>query len=215
MRFRRLASAVVQLGLSLLATATAAASLDPAALPAAWSTRLAALAPPPALVASFVERRETPLKKIPVTVHGTARLARDHGLSLDYAQPLAPLVILDARGLLLRHPDGRLHTPPPEAAASTRLLHALFTLDFVALAPDYALSGESAPPAEATDAWTLVFTRRPGSTAFYRELGLAGDATRLTRIRLVRAERQITIIELAPPKLRDAFSPQDLARWFR
>jgi hypothetical protein len=96
-----------------------------------------------------------------------------------------------------------------------RLLHALFALDLPSLAPDYALAGETDAPNAATDTWTLVLTRRPESAAHYRELALSGDATRLSRIRLVRSERHITTIELDTPRILDAFSAEDLGRWFR
>lgn len=192
----------------------APAPLDPAALPPDWSARIAALSAPRALSAPFVETREIPLKKRPVVVEGVVRVVRGRGLSLDYAQPGSPLVILDERGLLLRHPDGRERTPPAEAAESLRLLHALFALDLATLGRAYEISGD-APPAPDSGAWSLVFTRRPDAKAHYRELSLSGDAARLTRIRLVRSERQTVAIELGAPRIDPDFSPEDLARWFR
>lgn len=187
------------------------APLDPAELPLAWQTRLDALVAPGALAAPFVETRETPIRKRPVVLDGVVRLARGHGLSLDYTRSRAPLVIVDDRGLLLRHADGRAQTPPPEAAASVALLHALFAFDLPALARDYEISGEE----NGDGAWALFFERRPDSQAYYRTLSLHGEAVRLARIRLVRAERHVTTIEIGAPAPDVVFKPEDIARWFR
>ncbi len=199
--------------LLLLAGAALAepAPLDPASPPPAWRDRLDALVAPASLAAPFVETRETPVRKRPVVLDGVVRLARGHGLSLDYTRERAPLVIMDEQGLLLRHADGRKQAPPPEAAASVGLLHALFAFDLGTLARDYAITAEEL----ADDAWTLVFTRRPESSAYYRELSLHGEGARLARIRLVRVERHVTTIQIGPPAPDVVFTPEDLARWFR
>jgi hypothetical protein len=198
-------------GLPAAETPPAPQPLETAALADSWRTRLAALAAPRTLSAPFTETRASPLKKRPVVVEGTVRLARDRGLSLEYAQTRAPVVILDEKGLLLRHSDGREQAAPPEAEAGIRLLHALFVFDLATLEKVYALAGAENPDGT----WTLVFTRRPGAEAYYRELTLAGDSGRLTRIELVRTERQSTVIALGAPKLDPVFTPEELARFFR
>ncbi len=189
--------------------------LDPAAPPESWRERLDALAAPAALTAPFTETRETPVRRRPLVLEGTVRLARGHGLSLDYTRSRAPLVIVDDQGLLLRHADGRLQNPPAEAAESVRLLHALFAFDLATLSRDYEIRGEEQKPASREGLWALDFTRREGSAAHYRELTLEGEGARLTRIRLVRAERHITMIELGEPEHAPGFPPEALARWFR
>lgn len=190
----------------LAATAPYANELPPAA-----RARLETLARPSTLVGEFTESRFTPLKKKPVVVSGTVRIDRARGLSLAYDQPRAPLVILDEKGLLLRHADGREQAAPPEAAADLHLLHALFVFDLATLEKSYALVAT-----DSTDGtWTLVFNRRPEATATYRELTLAGDATRLTRIVLAKTPNLHTDIALATPRLDPAFTPEDLARYFR
>jgi hypothetical protein len=181
------------------------------ALPPALRERLALLARPSAVVADFTESRHTPLKKKPVVVAGVVRIHRARGLSLAYDQPRAPLVILDEKGLLLRHADGREQTAPPETADDLRLLHALFTFDFAALGKSYDLAASDS----ADGTWTLVFTRRAGSTVTYRKLTLAGDATRLTAIVLAKTPNLHTDIALGPPRLDPAFTPAELARYFR
>ncbi len=193
-----------------LALPLAAAPYE-AALTAPWRERIAALAAPRTLSAAFIEHRHTPLKKKPVTVAGTVRIDRARGLSLAYDQPRAPVVILDARGLLLRHPDGREQTAPPEAETDLRLLHALFAFDLATLEKSYAL----APAGDPAAAWTLTFTRLPDSPASYRELVLAGAADRLTAITLAKTPNLRTEITLAAPALDPTFSPKDLARYFR
>jgi hypothetical protein len=170
--------------------------------------RLASIA---ALSADFTETRHTPLKKRPVVVAGTVRIDREHGLSLAYDQPRAPLVILDAQGLLLRHPDGREQPAPPDAEQDIRLLHALFAFDFATLEKSYERRTAENPD----DTWTLTFTRRAESTASYRELVLTGNADHLTAITLAKTSNLRTEITLSAPRVLAAFPPEDLARYFR
>lgn len=182
-----------------------------AELSAPWRTRIAALAKPQTLSAPFTESRSTPLKKRPVVVTGTVRIDRARGLSLSYDQRHAPIVILDARGLLLRHEDGREQSAPPEAETDLRLLHALFALDLATLEKSYALAATDS----ADGKWTLVFTRREGSTATYRELVLVGTLDRLTGITLAKTPNLRTEITLGEPQIDPVFTAPDLTRYFR
>ena len=199
------------LALAILPRLAAAADPYAAELTPAVRARLETLARPRTVVGEFTESRHTPLKKKPVVVSGIVRIDRARGLSLAYDQPGSPVVILDENGLLLRRADGREQTAPPEAADDLRLLHALFLFDLATLEKSYALAATGS----ADGAWTLVFTRRPEVTATYRELTLAGDATRLTRIVLAKTPNLHTDIELKPPQLDLSFAPEDLARYFR
>ena len=183
-------------------------------LSASWRARLVTFTAPRALVASFTESRTTPLKKKPVRVEGTVRIVPNRGLSLAYAQTLAPVVILDNQGLLLRHPDGREQSAPPEAESGLRLLHALFAFDLPLLEKSYALVTTEKPDAT----WSLTFTRRPDADTRntpYQELGLSGDASRLTGIRLAKTSSQKIEIELGAPQFDPAFTAEELARYFR
>ena len=49
----------------------------------------------------------------------------------------------------------------------------------------------------------------------YLELGLRGDATRLTGIRLAKTPSQKIEIELGVPQFDPTFTPAELARYFR
>jgi hypothetical protein len=183
-------------------------------LSASWRARLVTFTAPRALVASFTESRTTPLKKKPVRVEGTVRIVPNRGLSLAYAQTRAPVVILDNQGLLLRHPDGREKSAPPEAESGLRLLHALFAFDLPLLEKSYELVTTEKPDAT----WSLTFTRRPDAdtrSTPYQELGLSGDATRLTGIRLAKTPSQKIEIELGAPQFDPAFTAEELARYFR
>lgn len=188
-------------------------------LPAPWPARLAALAAPRTLSATFAESRTTPLKKAPVVVTGTVRIDRSRGLSLTYDQPHAPVVILDEKGLLLRHSSGREQSAPPSAEPFLRLLHALFKFDLVTLEKSYVLvvSEQLAegPATSGNGSWALTFTRRSDTDAPYRALILRGEGDRLTGIRLEKTDRQNIDIALAPPQLDPVFTPEDLARYFR
>lgn len=180
-------------------------------LPAAVRARLETLARPRTVVADFTESRFTPLKKKPVVVSGILRIDRARGLSLAYEQPGAPVVILDDQGLLLRHADRRDQPAPPEAADDLLLLRALFAFDLATLEKSYAVAATENPDGT----WTLVFTRREGSVASYRELALSGDATRLTRLVLAKTPNLHTDVTLESPRLDVSFTPEDLARYFR
>jgi len=180
-------------------------------LSAAWRIRIAELAKPGTLSTAFTESRYTPLKKKPVVVTGIVRIDRSRGLSLSYDQKRAPIVILDDRGLLLRHPDGREQTAPTEAETDLRLLHALFAFDLATLEKSYALTATDS----SDGTWSLTFARRPDSTASYRELSLSGEAARLTAITLAKTPNLRTEITLASPQLDLVFTPADLARYFR
>jgi hypothetical protein len=177
----------------------------------AWRTRIAGLTAPETLSAPFKESRFTPLKKNPVTVEGIVRIARARGLSLAYAQPRAPVVILDEHGLLLRHADGREQSAPPQAESDLRLLHALFAFDLVTLEKVYALTATEV----ADGSWTLAFVKRPDADVPYRELTLSGENTRLTGIRLIKTEKQKIEIHLEPPQINPVFTPEEIARYFR
>jgi Outer membrane lipoprotein carrier protein LolA len=197
--------------LLLLAVLLVALPLRSAELSAEWQTRIAALAAPVTLSTAFTESRFTPLKKKPVIVEGTVRIARERGLSLSYTQSRAPVVILDDRGLLLRHPDGREQSAPPAAETDLRVLHALFVFDLPTLEKSYALT-----PSESPDgSWSLTFTRLPDATVSYRELTLTGEAARLTSIRLLKTEKQKIEIRLEAPQINPSFTPDELARYFR
>lgn len=205
MNIRRLLWIFILLALPVVAEPYAAE------LSAPWRTRLAALVKPKTLSAPFTESRSTPLKKRPVVVTGTVRIDRARGLSLSYDQRHAPVVILDERGLLLRHEDGREQSAPPEAESDLRLLHALFSFDLATLEKSYALTATDSPDGK----WTLVFTRRDGATATYRELVLVGTLDRLTGITLAKTPNLKTEIALGEPQLDPVFTAVDLARYFR
>ncbi len=178
-----------------------------AELSAHWHDRIAALAKPQTVSAPFRETRHTPLKKRPVVVTGTVRIDRARGLSLSYDQRRAPTVILDEHGLLLRHPDGREQSAPPEAETDLRLLHALFAFDLATLEKSYAVTASDSPDGT----WKLVFTRRPDSPASYRELILEGDDVRLTAITLAKTHNLKTEIVVDTPQLDSGLSTLRLA----
>ncbi len=181
------------------------------ALSESQRARLAELAQPKSLSSAFTESRHTPLKRLPVVVSGTVRIDHQRGLSLEYNQRGAPVVILDEQGLLLRHANGREQSAPPDAETDLRLLHALFAFDLATLEKSYSLAATDGPDG----GWTLVFTRLPESAASYRELVLTGTSDRLTGIILAKTPNLKTEIALEAPQRVPSFSAEDLARYFR
>ena len=93
-----------------------------------WKTLATALAANGNVAAPFTENRFLPFKKIPVVFTGDMRLSPERGLSLAYAKPENQLMIVDARGVLLRDGRGRSRELPSDAraqAATTALLHVM------------------------------------------------------------------------------------------
>lgn len=199
------------LSLLLALVPLAIANPDAAGLSALWRERIASLAKPRTVSATFTEHRHTPVKKRPVVVTGTVRIDRSRGLSLSYDQRRAPVVILDDQGLLLRHPDGREQAAPPEAENDLRLLHALFAFDLETLGQSYAIAASES----GDGSWQLLFSRLPESEAAYRELVLKGDDARLTSITLAKAHNNKTEILVDAPRLDAGFTDEERARYFR
>jgi hypothetical protein len=176
-----------------------------------WRIRLTQLAEPRTLVAEFTERRYTPFKKMPVRVRGTVRIERAHGLSLEYDNAHAPVVILDDHGLLLRYKDGREQPAPAEAESGLRLLHALLTFDLATLETSYAITATGDPAGK----WSFVFTRKDDIDAPYKELALEGAADLLTGIRLAKTDQARIEIAVEKPQINAVVTPEDLQRYFR
>jgi glycosyltransferase involved in cell wall biosynthesis len=194
--------------------ATAAApvfeKVDPAA--PAWAELLAAFAARHDSLAQFTERRHFPFRKQPVELTGTVRVSKQHGLSLQYVTPEARIVIFDDRGVVLRDARGDRSPPAdPRAAAANAALAAVLRFDFPSLEKDFSVAGR-----REGSRWQLLFS--PRTDAIRRTMGeirVAGEGAHVTAIELRRTERQFIEITMHGNESRDAFSAEELARYFR
>jgi len=148
----------VVFALSLLVSATAFAqspdplveTLDPAQLPPAWESLLSGLRSVDTVQADFEERRFFRFRARPLTLRGTLRLERGRGLSLQYTHPETYIVIVDARGVLVRDEHGRERAAPAHAAESTAHLLKALELDLAALGQEFLIRGRLETPS-----WSL------------------------------------------------------------
>jgi hypothetical protein len=177
-----------------------------------WAELLAAFAGRRDSLAQFIERRHFPFRKQPVELTGVVRVSKQHGLSLQYVAPEARIVIFDARGVVLRDARGDRSPPAdPRAAAANSALANVLRFDFPALEKDFSIAGR-----RDGARWHLLFS--PRTDAIRRTVGeirVAGEGPHVTAIELRRTERQFIEIAMHGNESRDAFSAEELARYFR
>jgi hypothetical protein len=89
---------------------------DPAHDPA-WTELFSRLAASKTRQSLFEERRYFPFRSTPVVLKGEIRIAPDRGLSLRYLEPDPRILIVDAKGLLMRDDEGRERAAPPDSRA--------------------------------------------------------------------------------------------------
>lgn len=176
-----------------------------------WSDLAADFAAQPDITAAFTEHRQFPFKKEPIELAGESRVSHAHGLSLHYTSPEDRIVILDARGVLVRDAKGEAGPPPdPRASGANDAMFHILQFDFAALEHGFELYGE-----RSGRDWTLALV--PRSEAQRKAIGritVSGTGTAIHRIELRRSARQVIGIDLAAP-VPTPFSPADLKRFFR
>lgn len=177
-----------------------------------WRELAAMFARRPDAIATFEERRVFPFRKTPIVLAGEVRVSRQHGLSLHYTSPEERIVILDTDGVLMRDAFGERPPPnDPRARAANEAMFHILRLDFEALEQSFEIHG-----ARESDEWMLALT--PRDAAVRRALGtifVTGDDRSVRRIELRRSARQYIDIAIAAPREVDAFSPEELKRYFR
>lgn len=164
------------------------------------------------IAADFTEERWFPFKRTPTVLHGEVRISADRGLSLSYLDPDRQVVIIDAKGSLLRSQAGDRALPadPRADAANLAMLH-LLRLDLGALARDFELYGQRKGPQ-----WTITLV--PRSDDLRRSLGrisVEGEGGAVRRIELRRSATQRVEILVAPPRPPAVFTPDEVRLYFR
>jgi hypothetical protein len=133
-------------------------------------------------------------------------------LSLHYLSPDERIVILDARGVLVR--SGTHESAPPEdpraGVVNQTLLHIL-QFDFAALEKDFDLYGGF-----EDRLWRLVLVPKSGAQrhAFAR-ITVSGSGAVVRRIELFHSVHQRIEIEIAEPRPAAPFTPDEVRRFFR
>jgi len=177
-----------------------------------WADLVSAFAHHPDTTADFTEQRFFPFKRNPVELKGEVRVSAEHGLSLHYLVPEERIVILDARGVLVRDASGDQAAPadPHAAAANDALLHIL-RFDFAALGHDFVLSGwrEGA-------SWKLTAVPRTDELRYNLGwIAVTGEDATVRHIEIRRSTKQAIEIAIAAPRSQAAFTAAELKRFFR
>lgn len=179
----------------------------------AWRELVAKLAPTKTRQSSFEERRYFPFRKAPIVLQGEIRIVPELGLSLRYLEPEPRILIVDAKGLLMRDAEGRERTPPADSraqAATSALVHVL-RFDLGALQKEFAVHGR-----RDGSAWALAFV--PRDPAFANLLGalvVSGERDALRKIEMIKSPTQRIEITVRDTKEDVIFTGDTLRRFFR
>jgi len=187
--------------------------LTPASAVGDWGPLIGALAAKGPLQASFTEYRYFPFRREPTILKGVLRISPEHGLSLQYTDPEPSILIADATGLIMRDKAGGSRERPAgsrEGGAIASLLPIL-RFDFTALFPLFDIRAT-----RGAAGWAFEFTpREPGAAGSLGVITVAGSGTDVSRLEFKRSDSQRVEIDVADTKSGVAFTPDELARFFR
>jgi hypothetical protein len=185
---------------------------DPASDPT-WSELFTRLAPHKTRQSRFEEKRYFPFRKAPVVLQGEIRIVPELGLSLRYLEPEPRILIVDAKGLLMRDEAGRERAAPSDsrAQAATSALVDVLRFDFPALKKQFELHGR-----REGASWTLAFV--PRDPAFANLLGIltvSGEKNELRRIEMIKSPTQRIEISIRETQEDILFTTDTIRRFFR
>jgi hypothetical protein len=179
----------------------------------AWAPLVSALGAKGPIQANFAERRYFPFRREPTSLVGILRISPENGLSLQYTAPQASVLIADKGGLILRDGDGRSREMPSdsrEGGAISALL-PIMRFDLPALFPRFVIR------ARRTDAgWTFEFTPRDREAAgALGSIIVTGAGTDVRHLEFRRSASQRVEIDVTDTRTGVAFTPAELARFYR
>ncbi len=185
---------------------------EPAKDPA-WSELFARLAPNKTRFSQFEEKRFLPFRQMPIVLKGEIRIVPELGLSLRYLEPEKRILIIDAKGLLMRDEEGRERAAPSDsrAQAITSAMVSVLRFDIAALQKSFAIHGR-----REDAAWTLAFV--PHDAAVAETIGtlvVSGEKAQLTRIEMKKSATQRIEIAIAETREDVIFTEAVLKRYFR
>ncbi|HEY1111444.1 MAG TPA: outer membrane lipoprotein carrier protein LolA [Opitutaceae bacterium] len=180
---------------------------------AAWRALFDRLATPKARQSRFEERRFFPFRREPTVLQGEIRMEPELGLSLRYLQPEARVVIVDAKGVLMRDGEGRERAAPDDSRAriaTSAMVHVL-RFDLPALQKEFVVHGR-----RDGEAWSLAFV--PRDATFANLLGVlvvSGEKLELRKIEMIKSANQRIEIAIKETSEGVLFTGDTLRRFFR
>jgi len=178
-----------------------------------WKTLVGALAAKGTVQAAFTERRYFPFRREPTVLKGVLRISPEKGLSLQYTDPQPSVMIADAAGLALREPNGRTRSAPSgsrEGGAIASLL-PIMRFDLPALYPSFVIRAS-----HTDEGWRFEFTPRDAAVAgTLGSITVLGAGTDVRRLEFRRSASQRVEIEVGETRAGTAFTPAELAQFFR
>lgn len=185
---------------------------DPAHDPA-WATLFAKLSATKTRQSRFEEHRYFPFRSKGVVLKGIIRIIPDRGLSLNYLEPEHRIIIVDAKGALMRDEEGGEHviSGGGRAEAITSALVSVLRFDVAELQKSFLIYGQ-----HEGSAWTLGFVPRdPAVADLVGTLRVSGADLQLNRIEMAKSATQRIEILISDPQ-EDVIFPGDvIARFFR
>ncbi len=202
--------------LALALSGAAWAELPPipdAANDPAWRELIAQLALTKIRMSVFEERRYFSFRKEPVVLTGEIRIVPELGLSLRYLTPEQRVIIVDAKGVLLRDAQGRNRPMPDDhrAQAATATLVSVLRFNLPELQKTFEVRGQ-----RDGDRWTLAFAPRdPAVAKTLGSLVVTGEKSLLKKIEMNQPANQRIEILIGKTEEDVIFTGDTFARFFR
>jgi hypothetical protein len=178
-----------------------------------WTPVIGALAAKGPIQASFTERRYFPFRREPTVLKGILRISPAHGLSLQYTSPEAGVMIADSAGLVIRDRAGRsreLAAGSREGGAVASLLPVM-SFDLPALYPRFAIRFR-----QTGGDWQFEFTPKdPGAAKSLGTIMVAGSGSEVRHLEFRRSATQRIEIDVGKTRSGAAFTPAEVATYFR
>jgi outer membrane lipoprotein carrier protein LolA len=178
-----------------------------------WKPLLSALASKGALQASFTELRFFPFRRDPTVLKGTLRISPEKGLSLQYAEPEASVLVADSSGILLRDAAGRSSPMPADSrqAGAIASLLPIMRFDLASLFTRFDIRAQ-----RTGENWRFEFTPRdPAAASALGVITVLGTDEDVRHLEFKRSERQRIEIEVDGTRSGLVFTPAELRDYFR
>jgi hypothetical protein len=205
------------LGLAFASVALRAAGpglpLTPESAAGEWKPLLSALSAKGSIQASFTERRYFPFRHDPTILTGTLRVSPEWGLSLQYVQPEASILIADGSGILLRDASGHDSPMPADShqAGAISSLLPIMRFDLAALFPRFNILAQRTGPD-----WRFEFTSKdPQAASALGVITVVGTGENVRHLEFRRSEHQRIEIEVEGTRSGVSFTQDDLRQYFR
>jgi hypothetical protein len=178
-----------------------------------WAPLLNALAAKGPVQASFTERRFFPFRHDPTVLSGVLRVSPERGLSLQYIEPAASVLIADGSGILVRDEPGHDRPMPADSrqAGAIASLLPIMRFDLAALFPRFDIRAQRLGPD-----WRFEFSAKDPVAA--EALGLitvVGTGQDVRHLEFKRSERQRIEIDVEGTRAGTAFTAGELREFFR